>query len=212
MESISGRSPMVAYWLHTGFLMSGDNAKMSKSLGNFETIRDVVAEIPPRVLRFAFFSQHYRSSMTLTPASFEQAASSLARLDRFIEERLPAAGGSGEALAVRQSIDEALNDDFDTPRALARMFELVRDQNREQTDRAAAQALVADVLGTFGLSSDKGSELLDSEIDQLIRDRDRYRRERRFKEADEIRERLTDLGIALEDSPDGVKWRRKHRL
>jgi cysteinyl-tRNA synthetase len=209
METISGLRPMVAYWLHTGLLTTSDT-KMSKSLGNFVTIRDALAAASARVTRFAFFSSHYRSSMRLTDDTFSRAARALDRLDPFVEGHDPDAhtGDPGRASAARTAIDAALDDDFDTPRALAVVFDLVREQNRDGTRGQHARALVRDLLATFALDADAGSAVVDMDVDRLIEEREEHRRSRRFADADRIRDQLAAYGVILEDSPTGVRWRR----
>jgi cysteinyl-tRNA synthetase len=208
METISGLRPMVAYWLHTGLLTTSDS-KMSKSLGNFVTIRDALATASARAIRFAFFSSHYRSPMELTDDTFSRAARALARLDRFVEGdgRDAGAGDPGRLHDKRTAINAALDDDFDTPRALAVLFDLVREQNRYGTRKQHARALVRDFLATFALDADAGSAVVDIDVDWLIEEREEHRRNRRFADADRIRDQLAAHGVILEDSPTGVRWR-----
>jgi cysteinyl-tRNA synthetase len=212
METISGLRPMVAYWLHTGLLTTSDS-KMSKSLGNFVTIRDALATASARAIRFAFFSSHYRSPMELTDDTFSRAARALARLDRFVEGdgRDAGAGDPGRLHDKRTAINAALDDDFDTPRALAVLFDLVREQNRYGTRKQHARALVRDFLATFALDADAGSAVVDIDVDWLIEEREEHRRNRRFADADRIRDQLAAHGVILEDSPTGVRWRRSTR-
>ena len=212
METISGLRPMVAYWLHTGLLTTSDS-KMSKSLGNFVTIRDALATASARAIRFAFFSSHYRSPMELTNDTFSRAARALDRLDRFVEGdgRDAGAGDPGRLHDKRTAINAALDDDFDTPRALAVLFDLVREQNRYGTRKQHARALVRDFLATFALDADAGSAVVDIDVDWLIEEREEHRRNRRFADADRIRDQLAAHGVILEDSPTGVRWRRSTR-
>jgi cysteinyl-tRNA synthetase len=212
METISGLRPMVACWLHTGLLTTSDS-KMSKSLGNFVTIRDALATASARAIRFAFFSSHYRSPMELTDDTFSRAARALARLDPFVEGdgRNSGAGDPGRLNDTRTAIDAALDDDFDTPRALAVLFDLVREQNRYGTRKQHARALVRDFLATFALDADAGSAVVDIDVDRLIEEREEHRRDRRFADADRIRDQLAAHGVILEHSPTGVRWRRSTR-
>lgn len=212
METISGLRPMVACWLHTGLLTTSDS-KMSKSLGNFVTIRDALATASARAIRFAFFSSHYRSPMELTDDTFSRAARALARLDRFVEGdgRDAGAGDPGRLHDTRTAINAALDDDFDTPRALAGLFDLVREKSRYGTREQHARALVRDFLATFALDADAGSAVVDVDVDWLIEEREEHRRNRRFADADRIRDQLAAHGVILEDSPTGVRWRRSTR-
>jgi cysteinyl-tRNA synthetase len=136
METISGLRPMVAYWMHTGLLTTGD-AKMSKSVGNLVTIRDALAAASARAIRFAFLSSHYRSPMELTDDTFPRAARALDRLDRFVEGHDPDAH-LGRVSDARAAIDAALDDDIDTPRALAVLFDLVRERAGPNWPRTAS--------------------------------------------------------------------------
>ncbi len=212
METISGLRPMVAHWLHTGLLTTSD-AKMSNSLGNFVTIRDALATASARAIRFAFFSSHYRSPMKLTHGTFSRAARALDRLDRFVEGdgRNSGAGDPGRLHGTRAAINAALDDDLDTPRALAVLFDLVREQNGYGTRRQHARELVRDFLATFGLEADEGSAVVDIDVDWLIEEREEHRRNRRFAAADRIRDQLATHGVTLEDSPTGARWRRSTR-
>jgi cysteinyl-tRNA synthetase len=186
---------------------------MSKSLGSFVTIRDALATASARAIRFAFFSSHYRSSMRLTDDTFSRAARALDRLDRFVEGHDPDAGAGdpGRASAARRAIDAALDDVFDAPRALAVVFDLVREQNRDGTRGQHARALVRDFLATFALDADAGSAVVDIDVDRMIEEREEHRRSRRFADADRIRDQLAAHGVILEDSPTGVRWRRSTR-
>jgi cysteinyl-tRNA synthetase len=145
--------------------------------------------------------------------TYTRAARALDRLDRFVEGHDPDArtGDPGRASAARTAIDAALDDDFDTPRALAVVFDLVREQNRDGTRGQHARALVRDFLATFALDADAGSAVVDSDVDRLIEEREEHRRSRRFAGADRIRDQLAAHGVILEDSPTGVRWRRSTR-
>ena len=212
METISGLRPMVAYWLHAGLLTASD-AKMSKSLGNGVTIRDALATASARAIRFAFFSSHYRSPMELTDDSFSRAARALARLDRFVEgDGRDAGDGDPRRLHdTRTAIDAALDDDFNTPRALAVLFDLIREGTGYGTRRQHARAFVRDFLATFALDADAGSAVVDIDVDWLIEEREEHRRNRRFADAARVRDQLAAHGVFLEDAPTGVRWRRSTR-
>jgi cysteinyl-tRNA synthetase len=184
-----------------------------RNAGDFVTIRDALATASARAIRFAFFSSHYRSPMELTDDTFSRAARALDRLDRFVEGdgRNSGAGDPGRLHDTRTAINAALDDDFDTPRALAVLFDLVREQNRYGTRKQHARALVRDFLATFALDADAGSAVVDIDVDWLIEEREEHRRNRRFADADRIRDQLAAHGVILEDSPTGVRWRRSTR-
>jgi cysteinyl-tRNA synthetase len=146
---------MVACWLRTGLRTTSDS-KLSTSLGSFVTIRDALATASARAIRFAFFSSHYRSPLELTDDTFSRAARALARLDRFVDGdgRNSGIGDLGRLHDTRAAINAALDDDFDTPRALVVLFDLVREQNGYGTRKQHARAFVRDFLATFALDAD----------------------------------------------------------
>lgn len=211
MEAISGRAPLARYWLHTGFLNLSD-VKMSKSLGNVLTIRDLLARTESRLLRFFLLSNHYRSQIEFTDDSLENARGALRRIDNFYL-RLDDDGdaGASEVADTRHAIIEALDDDFDTPAAFARLFEFIREQHRGSIPAAGSRALLEEIDGYLGIL-DRGQSRVarpDAWVHAQIAEREALRHEKRFAEADAIRDRLKDAGIVLEDTPGGVRW---HRL
>ena len=209
MESVSGRAPLAKYWLHTGFLNIND-VKMSKSLGNAFTIRSMLERVDARQLRFFLLSYHYRSPIDYASNLLKQSRSALRRIDNFYE-RLDdgEAGWSAEVNEVRGRIIEALDNDFDTPAALAVLFEFIRRQHRSGGPARGSRALLEELyslLGLLPLRDDSLRRELHEMVDTAIADRERLRREKRYAEADAIRESLRKNGIELEDTPDGVRW------
>jgi cysteinyl-tRNA synthetase len=216
METISGRAPLARYWLHSG-LLRVDGAKMSKSLGNFITIGDLRARWDRRTLRYAFLSHHYRSSMELNTELLESAQASRKRIES-LYRRASANAPSSEAVAAevaagREAFFAALDDDFDTPGALAVLFGLVRSLNREPDfglglDVRDFLAEVDDLFDAFDLrpAGESAGEGDDARIDELVAKRNELRRARRFAEADEIRLSLAGNGIIIEDTPEGTRW------
>ncbi len=214
------------YWLHNAFL-NIDNHKMSKSAGNFFTVRDAAEVFGYQAIRFFMLSAHYRSPINYSKESLEQAQAALARLNTARENMkfLSANGAAGdmtdaEAKALggldvyRDKFSKAMDDDLNTADAIAAIFELVREINTLTADAPtcafAGECLkrfdeLSDVLGLMG--KDDGADL-DAEIQQLIDQRQAARKERNFAEADRIRDDLAARGIILEDTPQGVKWRR----
>jgi len=214
MESISGRAPLARYWLHTGFLTLRD-AKMAKSLGNVFTVRATLAETSPRALRFFLLSHRYRSPVEFDGGLLRSAASALRRLENFhvrlrdAEERGPQAR---EVRDVREAVLRALDDDFDTPAALAILFEFVREQNGRSRAAAGSRAMLDDVDRVFGvLAVEPETSDDDPWVSGEVERRDRLRRERRFAEADAIRERLRERGILVEDTGGSSRWYREQR-
>ncbi|MDQ5808756.1 MAG: cysteine--tRNA ligase, partial [Actinomycetota bacterium] len=152
MESISGRAPLARYWMHTGFLTLRKD-KMSKSTGNFFTIRDVLGEVDARVLRFFFLSHHYRSRVDYDPDMLEDAAASLRRIENFWL-RLPAddtAEPEGAVAEARDAMLARLDDDFDAPGALAVLYEFIREQNRAERPAAGSRRLLEEFDAVFAV-------------------------------------------------------------
>ncbi|MBT2451808.1 cysteine--tRNA ligase [Streptomyces sp. ISL-43] len=210
MEAASGIEPLARYWMHTG-LLRVDGDKMSKSTGNFLTIRDALARTDSRTLRYAFLSQHYRSSMELNDSTLEQARAARRRIENFARTIDPAhtdsPANTSRADATWKEMREHLDDDFDTPGALAVLFQFIREQNRTQEPSGPASLrLIQDVNNLFGTFDIAGADQGDTAVDDLVKERDRLRAARKFTEADAIREQLTKQGITLEDSPEGTRW------
>lgn len=226
-EAYSGKRPFVRHWLHTGFLtIHGE--KMAKSLGNFVTIRDLLKRYEAEAFRLFILSTHYRRPIDFNKTALEQTTRSLRRVydtvDR-LKEAIEGAEEGGEpgrderGLAERVEdaktrVIEAMDEDFNTPRALASLYELIRIGNRAIA-RGASRRLLIKVLDTinefsqvFGiLQEERREERLPKEVEALIEERDRARKRRDWDRADEIRERLRRMGIVLEDHPEGTRWR-----
>jgi cysteinyl-tRNA synthetase len=196
--------------------------KMSKSLGNFTTVEDVLAHHDWRALRLAMLQTHYRRAADLGEAELTAAARAVERLDALFR-RADAAGVAQSVPSDPATLDAfraAMDDDFDTAHALAVLFEAARDANRavddNDLDRAAALlAAVHELLGVLGLDASEvtgdgtgDTGLTDSEIEALVRERDDARAARDFARADALRDELTGRGIKLEDTPTGTIWHR----
>jgi cysteinyl-tRNA synthetase len=211
--------PFVRYWVHNGFL-SIDSAKMSKSLGNFFTVRELLDEAPGEAIRLALLSAHYRDPLDWTSERLRQARQTLDRFYRALTlSRDPVFERFGEADQALQPVKEALDDDLNTPLALARLHELVGAINRTSSDaaRSALQRALERGGRLMGLLEQDplawlhGSAQADARrIEEQVALRRAARRERRFAEADRIRAGLAAEGILLEDRPDGTTaWWRK---
>ncbi|HUP02301.1 MAG TPA: cysteine--tRNA ligase [Gemmatimonadota bacterium] len=221
-EAATGRS-FARIWLHAEHLVV-DGRKMAKSLGNFYTLRDLLDRgYRPRAIRYLLLSVHYRSPMNFTFAGLDQAAASLDRLADFARrlETLPMGCMSNPAVAertrrARAEFDAALDDDLNSSRALGAVFEWVRDFNRwidedrlTVVDRPECEALLAAFDRIYDvLAPDPGESELSAEIEALIAEREAARAERDFARADAIREALAGRGVMLEDTPQGVRWKR----
>ena len=208
------------YWMHNGFI-NVDNHKMSKSLNNFFTVRDVAERWGYEPIRYMMVSCHYRSPINYSAEVIEQAKNSLERLYTCrdnIDFALKNAAEGGEVPAFieqrKQEFTDAMEDDLNTADALAAVFMLVRDINTAISAGAGKQALKAfaevfdELTGVLGLVYNRKTETLDSEIEELINKRTEARKNKDFKTADEIRDKLKEMGIILEDTPQGVKWTR----
>lgn len=224
-EAVTGK-PLANYWMHNGFV-NINNEKMSKSLGNGITVQNLLTEIKPEVIRYFMLSAHYRSPLNFSDETIAQAENSVERIANSVanlKHRLEVAvSAPGEEVAVLQArIDEIkarfttkMNDDFNTPDAITAVFELVSEANLHmQRPVVSAEALEL-LLGAFE-SFDRvlgllavDQELLDTEIDALIVERTEARNSKNWKRADEIRDLLAAQGIVLEDTPQGIRWKRK---
>jgi cysteinyl-tRNA synthetase len=217
-EAATGE-PYVNVWMHNGFVRI-DDEKMSKSLGNFFTIRDVLARYQPEVLRFFLLGSHYRSALNYSDAALDAAREGLTRFYLALDRSGAPTDGAPDGEFVAR-FDAAMQDDFNTPGAIAVLFELVRELNRaEAPGRVAALAATLRHLGgVLGLLQDDPQAFLkggaagegpsDADIDALVQARLDARNARDFARADAIRAELTDAGIVLEDGAGGTTWRRR---
>ena len=205
-------APFARYWVHNGFL-SLDSTKMSKSLGNVLLVHDMIRDIPGEVIRLALLSAHYRQPLDWSEETLESAKR---MLDRFY--------GALRGVTVSESgppdaVVEALEDDLNSPKALAEMFSVARQLNKS-TDAAERQALASqlraagDLMGLLQSDPDEwfaggtGGELSADEIEALLEERKIARANRDFAAADSIRDKLSNAGIVIEDGADGARWRR----
>lgn len=208
------------YWMHNGFI-NVDNHKMSKSLGNFFTVRDVAEKYGYEPIRYLMISSQYRGPINYSVDIIEQGKNALERLytcRNNIDFALGNAEDGGEIPSFikdrKQEFITAMDDDLNTADALAAIFVLVRDINTVIANGAKKDTLNAcaeifdELTGVLGLVYNRKTETLDSEIEELIQKRTEARKNRDFKTADEIRDRLKEMGIVLEDTPQGVKWTR----
>ena len=224
-EAANGKT-FANYWMHNGFL-NIDNKKMSKSLGNFFTVREIGEKYDLQVLRFFMLSAHYRSPINFSAELMEASKNGLERIITCAERLKELLGKvSGDALTEeeqenKKNVDElvakfeaAMDDDFNTADAVSAIFELVKLANstaNEESSRAYAELLaetIAKLSDVLGIITERKAEVLDSEVEELIAARQQARKEKNFALADEIRQKLLDMGIVLEDTREGVKWKR----
>lgn len=218
--------PFANYWMHNGYI-NVDNVKMSKSLGNFFTVRDVAEKYGYEPIRYLMISSHYRSPINYSVDIIDQCKASLTRLHT-CRDSLDFAlknAGDGEpenAAEIRAQMEsrkqqfiEAMDDDLNTADGLAAVFELVRDINVSVL-QSGSKALIADAIKLFDELTDvlgivyphEQADDLDAEVEKMIEARQAARKAKNWAEADRIRDELKDKGIVLEDTPQGVKWHR----
>jgi cysteinyl-tRNA synthetase len=208
-ECFTGKKPFAKYWMHNGLLQFGGD-KMSKSLGNLITIKNALQKYSVDTIRIFILNSHYRSPLKYSLEAFQAAESAAERLRRTVEREDNA--GNADKLdpePYRKLFIEAMDDDFNTPQALAALFDLARAINQEADSGAniteakkVLLELAQDVLGLklASLSYDENPE-----IQKLIQERQTFRKEKNWEKADAVREKLAELGVAIEDTPTGVK-------
>jgi cysteinyl-tRNA synthetase len=212
-EGASG-GRFVNYWMHNGFVRV-DEEKMSKSLGNFFTVREVLAKFDPEVVRFFILRAHYRSPLNYSDAHLEDARQSLTRLYTALKDtaRSGAPPDWNERHAKR--FRESMNDDFGTPEAIAVLFDLATEVNSGQRQLGGQLRALGGVLGLLGRDSDdflqggSAGGLTREAIEKLITDRASARKRKDFAEGDRIRKSLEEKGIILEDNAGRTTWRRR---
>ena len=224
-ESCSGKE-FARYWMHNAFL-NIDNRKMSKSLGNFFTVREISEKYDLQVLRFFMLNAHYRSPLNFSAELMESSKNALERIQtavdnlKFLAEHASAqemtseeAAKAKEAAKYEKAFDDSMDDDFNTADSIAAIFDLVKFANTtadEKSSKAYAETLREKIQGLcdiMGLITEKKEELLDEDIEKLIEERQAARKAKNFARADEIRAELLEKGIVLEDTREGVKWKR----
>ena len=233
-ECANGK-PFVHYWMHNAFL-NIDNHKMSKSLGNFKTVRDIDAQYDPQVLRYLMLSAHYRSPLNFSAELMESAKASYERIVTCMENlnfRLANAKKAeasvarelseeekkvlAEAESCRSEFEKAMDDDFNTADALAGIFDLVKVINTKTSEQSSAAFLeslkkeLGELCGVLGLITERKNGASDDEaawVEEMIQERQDARKARDFARADAIRDELKAKGIVLEDTREGVKWKK----
>lgn len=209
------------YWMHNGFLKI-NNEKMSKSLGNFFTVREIAEKYPLQVIRFFMLSAHYRSPLNFSAELVEASKNGLERILTAVDRLKSLNGTDGdvdktvadEMDAFVKKYEDAMDDDLNTADAISVIFELVKYANvnvNEESSKAAVDLVLKTVeklCDVLGIITEKKEEILDSDIEALIEERQAARKAKNFARADEIRDQLSGMGIILEDTREGVKWKR----
>ncbi|MGO2637514.1 MAG: cysteine--tRNA ligase [Enterococcus viikkiensis] len=214
------------YWMHNGYVTIGeDDAKMSKSLGNFVTVHDLVKEIDPQVLRFYMATTQYRRPIRYSETTMKDAQANLQKLRTAFENATFRQATAEDELAddqaklvelrtLKDRFIEEMDDDFNAANGITVVYEVAKWLNHySEQERVSAVVLTAaleeftKLLSIFGIEFQTAG-LLDEEVDQLIEERNQARKDKNFARSDEIRDQLKEQGIILEDTPQGVRWRR----
>lgn len=213
------------YWMHNGFL-NINNKKMSKSAGNFFTVREIGEKYPLQVIRFFMLSAHYRTPLNFSDTLVESAKTGLDRILTAIDlcREMSAKEETGSLSkeetehfanieVLVKKFEDAMEDDFNTADAVSAIFEIVRESNSTVKDFSADYAkkilkVLEDLCSVLGIETTKEEEILDEEIEKLIEERQAARKNKDFARADEIRDQLLEQGIVLKDTREGVKWSR----
>lgn len=223
-EALHGR-PLANYWMHNGYL-NINNEKMSKSLGNGLNVREILKKVRPGVIRFLMLSTHYRNPLNFSSDSIAQAEGGLERIENCLSSLAHRTSGAVDGAADDRLAQEGqriyndfldkMNDDFNTADAITAMFDLVTEANRYLQNAQVTKASLELVNSFFdrmnqilGLIIESADDLLDEEVERLIEERTQARKDKNWARADEIRDLLTEQGILLEDTPQGIRWRRK---
>lgn len=221
MEAVSGKKPLVKYWAHTGFLTIGGQ-KMAKSLGNFITIREFLQKHQAETLRFMVFSSHYRSAVDFDEKIIKEARNNVEKIENFLKKVLSAASQAKSKAADKsfvidfeQKFYQALEDDFNTPKAKAIMFEFMADMNVKMDDSGLSPCQAQAVYNAFEKINNvfqiidwrniTKKQKIPKNVLELVKKREELREQKNWKEADEMRQKVKELGYEIEDTKYGPK-------
>jgi cysteinyl-tRNA synthetase len=211
-ECYTGVVPFVRIWMHNGFLQLGAD-KMSKSLGNLVTIKEALARNSADAIRLFIISSYYRMPLRYSTEALDAAEAGIERMRQALKAEGKPGGAVLDARPFKARFIEAMDDDFNAPQAVAAMFELVREINRgseKGMDILKAQAMLKELAGVIGFTLQESKNLSaaeEKEIEALIAARSEYRRAKEWKKADEVRDKLAKMGVAIEDSARGTVWK-----
>lgn len=218
-EAKTGKK-FVNYWMHNGFVTVENNEKMSKSLGNFVTVHDLVTKVDPQVLRFFLSSTHYRRPLEYSKSNLQKAADNLEKIKTAynnLQFRLDDASGdpddiSDQVKVISDKFKEAMNDDFNVQNGLTEIFELVGLANNYSSQDEVNSDSIRNILsemvslgGILGIKFDEKQDLSD-EIQEMVDKRDQARADKDFATSDQLRDKLKEMGVILEDTPQGTRW------
>lgn len=217
----ANQKPFSHYWMHNGYI-NINNQKMSKSLGNFFTVRDIRKKYDSEVIRFFMLSAHYRNPINFADTLMEQAKSAVERVYtcienlEFLKENAPEkeleAGFEERLNGFKKEFTDAMDDDLNTADAIAAIFDIVYMANTEINVESSKQSvektlgLIRELGGVLGLFIKETKKSIDAEIEELIAERNKARAEKNWAKADEIRDKLKEMNIVLKDTPNGVQW------
>ncbi len=217
----ANQKPFSHYWMHNGYI-NINNQKMSKSLGNFFTVRDIRKKYDSEVIRFFMLSAHYRNPINFADTLMEQAKSAVERVYtcienlEFLKENAPEkeleAGFEERLNGFKKEFTDAMDDDLNTADAIAAIFDIVYMANTEINAKSSKQSvektlgLIRELGGVLGLFIKETKKSIDAEIEELITERNKARAEKNWAKADEIRDKLKEMNIVLKDTPNGVQW------
>lgn len=222
-EGVFGKGSFAQYWIHNGFI-NIDNEKMSKSLGNFFTLKEIFKKYDPQVVRFMFLQTHYRNPINFSDVLLNQARAALMRLYDFVRKVKGVVGSGPDGKSdnvtslisdAKKSFESAMDDDFDTSGALGTLFELVKAVNILLDKGTVTQSGAKEILSflesidqVLGIIFPQKEQTIDSDIEALIAKREEAREAKDFDAADKIRDQLSKKGIELEDTSDGTIWKK----
>lgn len=211
-ECYTGLQPFVRIWMHNGFLQLGAD-KMSKSLGNLVTIKQALERNSSDAIRLFIVSSYYRMPLRYSLEALDAAENGIDRMRQALRVEGKPGGQPVEAGQFRERFIEAMDDDFNAPQAVAALFDLVREINRgneKGMDVSQAQDMLRELAGVIGFTLQEkkaASREIEAKITELIEKRNAFRKARDWKQADQVRSRLTEMGVAIEDTPKGTTWK-----